>query len=237
MNDNPGGRRIGRRMWSLRTGLLAVMAGAAVLAAACGGGSNSPHVTGRDNGSGTPSGTPGTAPPTDGHPAQLLNEWAACMRSHGDAGQVAPTIDASKVIHMTVSPALNGGWTGQPSGNNPDTGPGLYCIQYIEAAQKLLGYPADLPPDAGYVAFLEQQGNPATLAKYSECMRARGISDFPDPTGDTLQIQPNPNPRSPGNSTFVKASTVCSKQTGVPPLGIPETYPGMVVLNGVPGPA
>ena len=30
-----------------------------------------------------------------GSPTKLLDEWAVCMRSHGDPGQVDPTVDAS----------------------------------------------------------------------------------------------------------------------------------------------
>jgi hypothetical protein len=36
----------------------------------------------------------------------LLNEWAACMRKHGDPDQADPTIDPSKVIHITILPSV-----------------------------------------------------------------------------------------------------------------------------------
>ena len=43
-----------------------------------------------------------------GNPTQLLDEWATCMRSHGDPDQVDPTIDANKVIHITFPADANG---------------------------------------------------------------------------------------------------------------------------------
>src|SRR5579863_32477 len=103
MNDDAGGRR----MRPLRTGLLAIVAGAALLTAACSGGSGSPQVaslgTSSSGGSGGSAATAGSAAtPSQGNPTQLLNGWAACMRRHGDANQIDPTTDTHKVINITI---------------------------------------------------------------------------------------------------------------------------------------
>jgi hypothetical protein len=249
MNEDARGRRL-QRIRSPRTGLLAIVAGAALLTAACSSGSGSPQVaslgtaSGHGSGSSAASGhgsgnsaitSNATNLPKGSNPVQLLDEWGACMRSHGAPGQADPTIDASKVIHITVDPAQNGGWTGQPSGNNPNTGAGLYCIQYIQAAQKLLGFPAGLDTAAGPDIANSGHGNPAALVTYSACMRANGLPDFPDPSGGNLEIHmsiaSDLNPLSP---TFQKAAKLCAKETGVKGIGTPETYPGMVYVNGTP---
>jgi hypothetical protein len=49
----------------------------------------------------------------------------------------------------------------------------------------------------------------AGLLAYSECMRAHGVPDFPDPVGDSLQVKAGPgsdlNPNSPQMQTAQKA--------------------------------
>ena len=74
---------------------------AAIGLAACTG-SSSPRAATLGHSSGRPAttGNP-AATPSKGNPTQLLTEWAACMRSHGDPDQAIPTVDTSKVIHVT----------------------------------------------------------------------------------------------------------------------------------------
>jgi hypothetical protein len=139
-----------------------------------------------------------------GNPTQLLDEWATCMRSHGDPGQVDPTIDANGVIHITFP----------STGNSPDVLGGRgstdnACSAYLTAASTALrgGHPLQKP-------------DPAKLEKFSQCMRAHGIPDFPDPSGGGLSIQTHPgSDLSPQNPTFQNASKLCAKKTGVPGLG------------------
>jgi hypothetical protein len=213
------GRRRPRRMWRPCAGLLAIVAGATLLTAACSGGSSNPQVASLGQGHGVGS-SAATANPT-GNPTQLLDEWAACMRSHGDPGQVDPTVTASKDIDITISPAIPGGWDGGPSGQDPTaTGPGRYCRQYVTAAQQALGGgPGSMP-----------HYTTAQLVKYSECMRANGISDFPDPTGGNLVISlgGDLNPASP---VYQNAAKRCENRTGVKLLsGTPP--PGTVEMDG-----
>lgn len=146
------------RRWA---GLAFLMATVAIALASCGG-SSSPHVASLgSNSNGNSASTTTTLP--KGNPTQLLDHWASCMRNHGDPNQVDPTIDANKVIHVTF-----------PNNSN---GPGLFgksspCQAYLTAASTALrgGKPFPKP-------------DPAKLEKFSVCMRANGIPDFPDPSG------------------------------------------------------
>ena len=117
-----------------------LIATAAVGVAACGGGTNgAPRVASLSTtttvGTSRGSGGSTTTTPTGGNPTQLLDEWAWCMRAHGDPGQADPTIDASKVIHLTWNDAIPGGIDGTNKGGQGDTGPGQYCRTYIDTAE------------------------------------------------------------------------------------------------------
>jgi len=210
---------------------------AAIVVTACGG-RGTPHVaslgksadrdasTATDPGTarGSGRGTSTTTLPT-GTPTQLLDEWAACMRTHGDPDQVDPTIDSNKVIHITISPAIQGGYYGY-SGEYGSGGPGVYCRVYVNAAQtELEGGQAPKQPDQ------------ATLEKFSQCMRSNGISDFPDPTSNGLSIRIQPgSDLDPNNPTFQRASKVCARKTGVEGFGGGTPPPGSIRLNGEGGP-
>jgi hypothetical protein len=142
------------------------------------------------------------------------------MRSHGDPGQADPTINASKVININISPSIQGGYSGY-SGEYGSGGPGVYCRAYLTAAQSALrgGQPAPKP-------------DPAKLLKYSECMRANGVPDFPDPTANGIQIPvQSGTDLDPKNPAFQSASKLCSKETGVPGFG-GTLPPGTVQVDG-----
>lgn len=75
----------------------------------------------------------------------------------------------------------------------------------------------------------QSQPSPAESVKFSECMRANGLPDFPDPKSDgtlSFRIGPNLNPNSP---TFEHASKVCAERTSIQGLGGPSA--GTVELN------
>jgi hypothetical protein len=184
-------------------GLPVVAALTAIGLAACGG-SSSPHVASLGTSSNHSTGGGPTTTVPKGNPTQLLDEWATCMRSHGDPGQVDPTIDANGVIHITFPAGGSGPRDlGGPGGKDSP------CGAYLTAASTALrgGQPLQRP-------------DPAKLEKYSQCMRANGVPDFPDPTGGGLSIQIHPgsdlDPRSP---TFQNASKLCARKTGVPGIG------------------
>jgi hypothetical protein len=218
--------RMHRRPSALAVLLVSV---AALALAACSGGSSSPQVAslGTSTSAGSSSGASGGSTATTqpgGNPIQLLDEWAACMRSHGDPSQADPTIDANKVIHIVMLPSVPGGLTG--SNGQSSSGPGLYCATYLMTAQTALA--------AGQPTY--QAPSQAQMLKYAECMRADGVSDFPDPTGGGLQFHGTPgSDLNPDNPVFQNAAKVCTKKTGVytPAAGGP--LPAGSIMEGVPG--
>ncbi len=236
MHDDAVGRRRLWRMWSLHTGLLAVVAGTALQTAACGGSANSPQVASLGSSSGTGSGSSTSSSdgsgnslatgnsvtnlPT-GNPTRLLNEWASCMRRYGDPGQADPVIDANKVIHVIMLPSVPGGLVGQDG--KTSSGPGTHCAAYLTAASTALrdGQPPPSPPDQ------------AALVKYAECMRANGVADFPDPTPGGFEL-----PGGPGSNlapAIQNAAKVCVKKTGVDPTGGGGPLPPGSFVVGPPG--
>jgi hypothetical protein len=203
-----------------RTGLVTVAAGIALLTAACSSSSSTPGVASLGSTTGTATtGSSASAAPT-GSPTTLLDEWATCERSHGDPNQTDPTVDSNKVIHITY-PANHGPQDG-PQSSDP-------CKYYLTAASTALrgGQPIQKP-------------DPAKLLAFSQCMRANGIPDFPDPSGSGLSIKSSPgSDLNPNNPTFKNAGKVCSKKTGVGAgLGGGPPQPGSIEAqsaNGGPG--
>ena len=184
---------------------LAAAALAVVSLAGCGGGST-PHVADLGAASGTTPGSTTTLP--KGNPTQLLDEWATCMRGHGTPGIADPTIDADGVIHITM-PASASGSAPVRSNSSSDGPGGGPCGAYLTAASTALRGGKPL-----------QKADPAKLEKFSQCMRANGIPDFPDPTNGGLQIHTTPgSDLNPQNPVFANAAKLCSKKTGVPGLG------------------
>jgi hypothetical protein len=182
--------------------------------AACGGPA-SPSVAklrtsgGTTRSSATHVQTSGRSPTGDA--AQLLVEWAACMRRHGDPNQADPTIDSNKVIHVTFPNSYysTSGGFGSP------------CGRYIAAASTALrgGRPLR-PPDQ------------AQTLKFAACMRANGISDFPEPTNGGLSINIGEHPDlNPNNPRFQRVSRSCAEKTGVPALG-GTPQPGSIEASG-----
>lgn len=231
------GRHDAARTCRRPAGLAVLAASAAIGLAACGGSTRSPQVaslgtsSSQGGGSSASSGTGGgsgassagsTAAPT-GNPARLLDEWAACMRRHGDPGQADPTITASEVIDITWNAATPGGPYGTNKGGQGNDGPGQYCRAYLNAAQTALGGGQRL-----------KQPSQARLEKFSKCMRANGIPDFPDPTpGGGLSINLGAGgDLNPNNPAFRDAAKLCAQKTGVTGFGSNQPQPGTVELNG-----
>jgi len=207
---------------SYRRRVLAALLAAAALGLAACGGSGSPHVASLGKGSGTGrGGTTSTLP--DANPTRLLDEWATCMRAHGDPDQSDPTIDANNDIDVNWNPAITGGIYGTNKGGQGNAGPGQYCRSYLSAAQRALG--GDQQPSAS---------DQATLLKYAECMRAEGITDFPDPVNGTLSLNLGAGADlSPNSPAFQNASNLCAERTGAHVPGAGGTPPpGTIKLDG-----
>jgi hypothetical protein len=233
-----GGRRnmTARHRWP---GALVIFVAAAALAlAACSGsGSSSPQVASLGTGSGPAASTSsgaGTDPGTSsgaggagaggaratiaGNVTPLLNQWAACERSHGDPDQADPTVSAGGVIYITIPQGA------QPAGNlHERTGT---CSQYLaEAANELrAANPVAPPPDQ------------AEYLKYVACMRANGVPDYPYPDGDqTNFLGSGVDPDSPA---VERVNDLCGKKLGLPTWWINGTStPGDIEVHSAGMPA
>lgn len=218
---NAARRRKGTAKHRRAAGLAVVAVAAAVLFAGCGG-AKAPAVA--SLATTTSSRTAGSSSSGNGgvqasaNPGELLVKWAACMRSHGDSNQADPTIDAHKVIHIPWNSSVPGGYDGTNKGGHGNNGPGQYCRNYLAKAQSAL--------QAGRP---QAQPSTAQLERFSKCMRANGISSFPDPTANGLQI--NRADMNPNNPAFQRASKLCSRKTGVPAFGRGGTAPGTIQLS------
>jgi hypothetical protein len=184
--------------------------------------------------SGSSGGKSGVTSTSAGHvnPTELLDEWATCTRSHGDPDQVDPTITANGVIDVRY-----------PTGYNPKTEGGSgsisACNSYLTAASAALG---GEPPVR----------NPSKMLAFSECMRANGIPDFPDPTntggtyhfpiglhfnnnGTPVAALGTPADLDPTNPTLQSGAQLCAQKVGAPQWGYtPGSAPGSIVdiVNG-----
>ena len=208
--------RVARIVRTVRGGWLPVVVTVAVIGlAACGGSGSSPQVAslgqsnGASSGSGSGGGGGGSVTTGSGNPTQLLDEWAACIRKHGDSNQSDPTIDADQDIEISmtnVPKALEDEVHGS-------TGP---CSNYLVAASLALSGGQPQPTD-----------NPVQDEKFAQCMRATGFPNWPD------SVNGETNFRGTGidpNSTAVQNATkACDKKVGEPYYGSNSTGPGGVV--------
>ena len=209
-----------------RSGALAILVTAVSIGlSACGGSApNSPHVAslgGSANAGSTSTGSSTTAPQA-GTATQSLVEWANCMRSHGDPNQADPTVDANGVIHLTWNPAVPGGYNGTNQGGQGNLGPGQYCRIYLSQAKTALQGGQSSPT-----------ASQTQLVQFAECMRANGLSDYPDPVNGNLSFNLGAGgDLNPSNPTFQRASKLCVQKTGVHVPGVGSLPPGTIELNG-----
>jgi hypothetical protein len=139
---------------------LAVVA-VVLVAAACSGGGGSPRVAALGNKSvatttaAAPAGSPALAPSKMQRQAQLLT-LAACMRKNGVTNFPDP-VNGSLIL-----------------GADPRSGLDPFSPQF-QAAQKACRY---LEPQ---LSPAQQQRSDEDALKLSQCMRAHGVPNFPDP--------------------------------------------------------
>jgi hypothetical protein len=63
-------------------------------------------------------------------------------------------------------------------------------------------------------------------------MRANGIPDFPDPSGNGLRINSSPgSDLNPNNPTFKNAQKKCAQQVGIPQLAGGAPAPGSIMVT------
>ena len=204
------------RRWG---GLAALLAAAGIGLAACSGSgapsaTSSPTVaslatttttasritttTGAGGSTTTTGGISTTTVPKGGNATKLVDEWATCMRSHGDPKQTDPAIDSHGGINIAVPQGFSIHQFGEDLHNATGT-----CSQYLAAAQRVLR--AEIP----YTPF-----NPgeALLVQYADCMRTNGVPNYPDPIGGETNLN-GINMNSP---VFENANNVCGKQINAP---------------------
>jgi len=135
--------------------------------------------------------SPGTgAGPSGGSDRQSELAFSRCMRAHGITAFPDPNAQGGI--------ALNAG---------PGTGLDPKSPQF-KAANRAC---RSLLPSRGPLSPAQQAEARAQALKYSRCMRAHGISDFPDPNSQgNLQIQANAgSDLDPHNPRFQAADKAC----------------------------
>lgn len=224
--ERPGALRILAAAAALALAALAVAgcssSGSSVPPVASLGTSSAPGTsTSADPGTSTSPGTssPGTSGGSGratiaGNVTPLLNQWAACERSHGDPEQTDPTVSAGGVIYIQIPK------NAQPAGNlHERTGT---CSQYVaQAANELrAANPVAPPPDR------------SQILAYTACMRASGVPNYPYPSPNSDQLNFDAAGVDPNSPAFVRANDLCGKKIGAPAWWINGTnVPGNVEVT------
>jgi len=198
-----------------------VLAAVALLAAGCGGGGGSPGIasvagsttdaTATTSQSGPATGAKsfdGSGGAPSGAHFQIGMEvgtgpdgakFSECMRKHGIAN--FPDPNGQGVIQISSGMGID---------------PGSPKFESARAAC------AKLLPNGGQPTPQQQAQQQQQLLAYSQCMRAHGIKDFPDPSNGGLRIQIHPgSDLDPNNPTFQKAQQACQKDLPLKGKGAP----------------
>lgn len=169
----------------------------AAVAAGCGGGSGGPGVAGAGASTGAARSASG------GSSKGSALAFSQCMRSHGIRD--FPDPNSSGQLQVSAGPGSD------LDPNNPQ----------FAAAQQACRSLSPKPPTGGS----DQRRVAAAMLRFARCMRAHGITDFPDPqsNGDLgVKVQPGSdlNPRSP---QFQSAQTACHSDLPGGGVGAPQT--------------
>jgi hypothetical protein len=171
--------------------VLILLVSLALIAAACGSAPKTPGVAAL--GSTTTTSSQGDGSPTTGKSkADAVTSYSACMRSHGVPKFPDPK-PSSGGMQLTIGPGV---------GIDPKS-PQFQAAD--KACRKLMPGGEKAPSPAMQAQALAQ------MLKFSACMRAHGLPDFPDPTssGGGIQLsigKTGLNPRSP---VFQAAQKAC----------------------------
>jgi hypothetical protein len=141
-----------------------------------------------DAGHGAPSGGPHSVLVMSGGTYADMLEYAQCMRSHGVGDFPDPNSKGTILVRYIVSQS--------PLYESAD-----------QTCRKLL-------PNGGIPTAAQQTQGLAQLLKFSVCVRAHGISDYPDPTSEGIRIPIRPGMPSdldPNNPRLQSAEKACQR--------------------------
>lgn len=213
-------------------GLAVIAALAAIALAACSGSASTPQVANLGTASSNTGNSATGASPASSATARpsnataLVDEWAACERTHGDPDQADPVIDAYGVINIILPKSERAGEPGAnltAGGIRGLTGP---CSQYLAQAQRELEAANPVPPAPD-----EAEG-----LKFVQCMRTSGVPNYPYPQGDKTNFEgTGVDPDSP---QVVNVSKLCGKKLDLPAWWVDGTGPPgdiSVADAGLPG--
>jgi hypothetical protein len=172
--------------------ILILLVSLALTAAACGNTSATPGVAALGSTTTTTTNSPSDGSPSTGKSkADALASYSACMRSHGVPKFPDPKPSGGG-MQLTIGPG---------HGIDPSS-PQFQAAQ--KACEKLL------PGGKGSASPAMQAKAQAQMLKFSACMRAHGLPDFPDPKfsggGIQMSIGKGLNPSSP---VFKAAQKAC----------------------------
>ena len=193
----PGGKSVGA--W---VGLVVLVAGAASLAAGCGGGSSGQRVA--TLGTATSTTTPSAAASsgkTSASPTSTALAFSQCMRTHGEPSFPEPVFEG-KSAHVTIHAG---------SGVDPNS------PQFTAANNKCKHLlPNNGAPSPGQTISPAEQTD---YIKAAACMRSHGVPDFPDPTFGSGSVSfATRTPIDTNTPQYQSALTTCRKLI---PAGLP----------------
>jgi hypothetical protein len=151
---------------------------ASLLAVGCGGGDG-----GDDVASVSGDGADEQAQDDEAATEDDLLDWVECMRDEGiDIPDPTRDRDGNLVLRGGIS--IGGGNDGSEQRSNNDeadgdNGPIEVDPEDMEAATEVCGDPPDL--GAGDVNEMDRQAQQDAALEFAQCMREKGIEDFPDP--------------------------------------------------------
>jgi hypothetical protein len=185
--------------------ILIGLASLAVTAAGCGSTPTSSGVAQLPSATTTTTSSENGGSPTSGKSKEdTIYRYSACMRSHGVPKFPDPKASTGGGMSLAIGPE---------NGVDPKS-------PQFQAAEKACG---KLMPNGGKAPSPAQQAKAlAQMLKFSACMRAHGLPDFPDPTssGGGIQLSIGSkkgtglNPRSP---LFQAAQKACQSVMPGPP--------------------
>ena len=134
----------------------------------------------------------GSVPAKFRHPVELALEYSNCMRTHGVPNFADPKISVSSTELII---------------QNPEVSPTEVASPAYQSASAACA--KNLPQQPQTPAVTGAANSQRQAVRFAGCMRAHGVSSFPDPTaGGAFRLGSGINPRAPA---FTAAMSDCRK--------------------------